>query len=90
VLAPQVVGDLSTYAPLMIARLHERLGDDSRALAALRRRPYMMDWPRYLAVVLREEARLSEKTGDLAGMREALEHYRSYREPANVGAASPR
>jgi DNA-binding SARP family transcriptional activator len=83
VLSPQVVGDLSAYAPLLLARLHERAGDVPRALAAVRRRAYMMDWPRYLAVMLREEARLSERTGDLPGMRRALEHYRSYREPAS-------
>ncbi|MEO8562238.1 MAG: BTAD domain-containing putative transcriptional regulator [bacterium] len=82
VLSPQVVGDLSTYAPLLLARLHERLGDVPGALAAVRRRAYMMDWPRYLAVMLREEARLSERAGDFPGMQRALEHYHSYREPA--------
>ena len=80
VLSPQVVGDLSTYAPLLIARLHERSGDAAGALAAVRRRAYMMDWPRYLATMLREEARLAERAGDATGMRRALEHYRSYRD----------
>jgi len=90
VLAPQVVGDLSTYAPLMIARSYERLGDTPRALAAIRRRPYMMDWPRYLAIMLREEARLAERAGDLAGSRRALEQYHSYREPAGSEPPAPK
>jgi hypothetical protein len=90
VLAPQVVGDLSTYAPLAIARSYERLGDLPRALAAVRRRAYMMDWPRYLAVMLREEARLAERAGDLPGMRQAQERYQSYREPVGPEPQAPR
>ena len=86
VLSPQVVGDLATYAPLTIARLHERLGDVPGALAALRRRAYMMDWPRYLAVMLREEARLAARAGDLPGMQRAMIHYRAYREPESPAA----
>jgi hypothetical protein len=58
VLAPQIVGDLATYAPLLIARLHERLGDPTAALAALRRRPYMSEWPRYLGTIRGEVERL--------------------------------
>jgi hypothetical protein len=81
-LTPQVVGDLSVYAPLLIARLHERSGDVPRALAAVRRRAYMMDWPRYLATMLREEARLAECAGDATGMRRSFEHYRAYRDSA--------
>ena len=48
-------GDAALYAPLWIARLHQRLGDRTGALNAIRRRPYMTDWPRYLATMLREE-----------------------------------
>ena len=80
VLAPHVVGDLVAYAPLMISRLHERLGDDALALAALRRRTYMSEWPRYLATMLREEARLAERAGDLAATRTAFSHYLAYRD----------
>ncbi|HTK49565.1 MAG TPA: BTAD domain-containing putative transcriptional regulator [Gemmatimonadaceae bacterium] len=58
VLVPQIVGDLATYAPLLIARLHERLGNPTAALAALRRRPYMSEWPRYLGTIRGEVERL--------------------------------
>jgi hypothetical protein len=64
---PQVVGDLALYAPLAIARLHERLGDVPGALAALRRQGYLWGWPRYQAVVAREVARL--EGGARAGAR---------------------
>jgi hypothetical protein len=80
VLAPHVVGDLVAYAPLLIARLHERVGDGGRALAALGRRTYMSEWPRYLATMLREEARLAERAGDLAATRAAFSHYLAYRD----------
>ena len=80
VLAPHVVGDLAQYAPLLLARLHERTGDRARALAALRRRAYMSDWPRYLAVMLREEARLGRQVGDSAGSRTATARYLQYRD----------
>jgi DNA-binding SARP family transcriptional activator/tetratricopeptide (TPR) repeat protein len=86
VLAPHVIGDLAAYAPLLLARLHERLGDAPRALAAVRRRTYMSDWPRYLASMLRTEARLAERTGDLVGMRAAYEHYLAYRDSSEAPA----
>ena len=78
VLAPHVVGDLAQYAPLMIARLHERLDDPDGALAAVRRRPYMTDWPRYLGAMLREEARLAERTGDSTAARAARARLAAY------------
>jgi hypothetical protein len=68
-------GDAAAYAPLWIARMHERLGENEPALQALRRRPYMSDWPRYLAPMLREEGRLAESLGDISG---ALEAYGAY------------
>ena len=86
VLASHVVGDLAQYAPLLIARLHERTGDRPRALAALRRRGYMSDWPRYLAVMLREEARLSRQVGDTTGAGAATARYLQYRDSAAVAA----
>lgn len=57
------VGDARNYAYVAVARLYERLGDTQRALAAIRRRPYMTGWPRYLATARREEARLATRSG---------------------------
>jgi hypothetical protein len=79
VYAPQVVGELASYAPILLARLHERLDDPSRALAALGRRSYMMGWPPYHATAIAGEARLSERTGDVAGMRSAYARYLALR-----------
>jgi hypothetical protein len=53
--------------------LFERLGDPQRALAAVRQRPYMKGWPRYLATALRSEARLAQTVGDAAGAVAARE-----------------
>jgi hypothetical protein len=86
VLSPHVVGDLGVYAPLVLARLHERLGDTGRALAAVRRRSYMAEWPRYLATMLRDEARLAERAGDMSGMRAAYRHYLAYRDSSDETA----
>ena len=56
---PAIAGDASVYAPLLLAQLHEQLGDRAGALRALKRRSYMSGWPRYHAAIRREEARLS-------------------------------
>lgn len=72
---PETSGDVVAYAPLWIARLHERVGDSRGALRAVRRRQYMSDWPRYLASMLREEGRLAESTGDLVGAAKTYERY---------------
>lgn len=74
-LSGPAVGDASTYAHLAVARLYERLGAPERALAAIRRRPYMAGWPRYLATTRREEARLAAASGE---RQHALEMYRRY------------
>lgn len=90
VLSPQVAGDAVVYAPLLIADLHLRLGDTTRALAALRRRSHMAGWPRYLAVTLRREAELAARTADVAGASEALSRYLALRdapEPSLAGEA---
>jgi DNA-binding SARP family transcriptional activator len=71
----ETAGDAAAYAPLWIARMHEALGENELALRALRRRPYMSDWPRYLAPMLREEGRLAETVGDIPA---ALEAYGAY------------
>ncbi|HEX5075104.1 MAG TPA: BTAD domain-containing putative transcriptional regulator [Gemmatimonadaceae bacterium] len=67
VFTPQVTGDAIAYAPLLLARLHERRGDAASALRALRRRTYMSGWPRYLANTWLEEARLATQLGDTTG-----------------------
>lgn len=64
-------GDAISYAPLLIARLYEQLGNAAAALAAVRKRTYMTGWPRYLAVALREEGRYAAATGDAVSAREA-------------------
>jgi hypothetical protein len=80
VLTPQVAGDASAYAHILIARLHERLDDAPGALAAIRRRSYMTQWPRYLASSLREEGRLAQRTGDKEGAREAYTKHLALRD----------
>jgi hypothetical protein len=81
---PPVAGDAATYAPLLISRLHEQLGNQRGALAAVRRRGYMSGWPRYLAIMLREEGRLAEIALDAEGAREANRRFAALRltEPA--------
>ena len=86
VLSSPGVGDVAAYAPIVVARLYRRLGDPARALAAIRRRPFLAAvWPRYLATELREEAELARQAGDLAGAASAYRDYLSLRsdpEPA--------
>ena len=77
-------GDASAYAPIAIARLHERLGDPQRALAALGRRSYMLGWPRYLATALRAEGRLAALVGDTATARLANARYVALRSGADA------
>ena len=75
-LTTAAVGDAAAYAHIAISRLYRRLGEPHRALAAIRRRPYMAAaWPRYLATALREEGDLAREVGDLSG---ALAAYRQY------------
>ncbi|MEO5816087.1 MAG: BTAD domain-containing putative transcriptional regulator [Gemmatimonadaceae bacterium] len=80
VLTPQVAGDASAYAHILISRLHERLADAPGALAAIRRRSYMTQWPRYLASSLREEGRLAQRTGDKEGARLAYTKHLALRD----------
>ena len=65
-LTSAATGQASAYAPLLLARLFERLGDPARALEAVRKRPYMTGWPRYLATMLREEGRYATLAGEPA------------------------
>jgi DNA-binding SARP family transcriptional activator/TolB-like protein len=78
-LTSQTAGDAITYAPILIARLYERLGEPGRALQAIRKRSYMSSWPRYLATAWREEGRLAQLVGDHRGAREAYERYLAFR-----------
>jgi hypothetical protein len=79
------LGDARAYASLAIGRLYDRLGDRERALASVRRRPYLRDWPRYLASYLREEGRLAAATGDRDGAARAYRQYLAMR----AGAEPP-
>jgi hypothetical protein len=74
-LTPEVAGDAMTYAPLLLARLFEGIGQPGRALQAVRKRVYMVGWPRYLAKAWREEGRLAELVGDINGARRAYDRY---------------
>jgi tetratricopeptide (TPR) repeat protein len=76
------LGDARAYASLAIARLYERLGDPERALASIRRRPYLRGWPRYLASYLRAEGRLAAATGDRDGAGRAYRQYLTLRASA--------
>lgn len=68
-------GDAIAYAPILLARLSEQLGNPAGALAAVRKRTYMTGWPRYLAVALREEGRYAAASGDVASARRAYERH---------------
>ena len=76
---PVAAGEVSAYAPILLARLHERLGDRRRALEVVRRRPYMAGWPAYLATALALEGRLAEATADSTTARRAYERYLALR-----------
>ena len=76
---PVTTGEVSAYAPILLARLHERLGDRRGALEVLRRRPYMAGWPAYLATAWAEEGRLAEASADSSAARRAYERYLALR-----------
>jgi hypothetical protein len=70
---------------LALSRLRERSGDLPRALEAVRRRRYFIEWPFYLSTLLREEGRLATLLGDGPGALRAYRHYLALRanpEPA--------
>ena len=66
-LTTAVAGDAAAYEHILIARLYRSLGHPDRALAAIRRRGFMLGWPRYLLTTWREERELASEVGDLAG-----------------------
>jgi DNA-binding SARP family transcriptional activator len=78
-LTSAATGQASMYAPLLLARLFERLGDPARALEAVRKRPYMTGWPRYLATMLREEGRYATLAGEPARAAAPYAHYLALR-----------
>jgi tetratricopeptide (TPR) repeat protein len=72
-------GRLHDYAGLALARLYEAVGNERRALAAVRRRPHMWQWPHYLATHIREEGRLAIAMTDSTGAVAAYRHYLALR-----------
>jgi DNA-binding SARP family transcriptional activator/TolB-like protein len=72
---PVSAGQVSAYAPLLLARLFEVFGQRRRALEVLRRRPYMAGWPAYLATAWVEEGRLAEAMADSVSARRAYSRY---------------
>jgi hypothetical protein len=72
-------GDGIAFVPLLIARLHGRLGDSRAALEALRRRDDFAGWPRYLAPTLREEGRYAALAGANDDARRAFRRYLALR-----------
>jgi hypothetical protein len=67
--------ELRDYAALALARVWMALGNDRRALEAVRRRPYMRPWPQYLAPHSELEGRIAESLGDSTS---ALASYTRY------------
>jgi tetratricopeptide (TPR) repeat protein len=49
-------GDAGRYAHILLARLHQRVGDNPGALYAIRRRSNLTGWPRYRANARSREA----------------------------------
>jgi hypothetical protein len=78
-------GQVSAYAPIVLARLYARIGERRRALEVLRRRPYMAGWPAYLATAWVEEGRLAEAVADSSAARRAYERYLALRDQPEAG-----
>ncbi|HEU5049298.1 MAG TPA: serine/threonine-protein kinase [Gemmatimonadales bacterium] len=85
--APATITWILVAANLTAARLWEREGDVTRAVAAVRRRPYIVDLvePRLLvalSTMLAEEGRLAALAGDRAGAARAWRRYLTLRADA--------
>jgi hypothetical protein len=78
-LSGPAVSDASAYVHIWAARLWENRGRIEDALGAVRRRPYMAGWPRYLAATLREEGRLALLAGDTTGALKAFRQFLALR-----------
>jgi DNA-binding SARP family transcriptional activator/TolB-like protein len=76
-------GDAIAWAPILIARLHERIGQPEAALQAVRRREDAVGWPRYLATAWRDEARYAAATGRAEDARRAFGRYLALRQAAD-------
>lgn len=85
---PVTSGQVSAYAPVLMSRLYERLGQPRRALDVLRQRPYMAGWPAYLATAWGEEGRLAETLSDSASARRAYARYLALRDEPEPEVAS--
>lgn len=79
-----VAGNAADYAHILIARLYRETGHPHRALAAIRKRGYMLGWPAYLTTTWREEWHLAAAVGDTAGASFAHQAYDAWR-----GSAAP-
>jgi tetratricopeptide (TPR) repeat protein len=85
--------DMPHYAGLALARLYDELGETNRALAAVRKRPHMWPWPRYLATQLYLEGRLATAASDTTGAVRAYQHFlalQGYSENASAEVAEAR
>jgi hypothetical protein len=78
-ITPATSGDASSYAPILIARLHSTLGDAPAALRAIRKRVYMVGWPRYLATALKDEGRYAALAGATDVARLAYDQFLTLR-----------
>jgi DNA-binding SARP family transcriptional activator len=87
VLVGPAAGDASAYAPILIARLFERIGRPDQALAAIQRRPYLYGWPRYLTTQLRKEGRLAALAGNHRASSAAYRQYLALRHSPDPEAA---
>jgi tetratricopeptide (TPR) repeat protein len=81
------MGDASAYLNIAVARMYERLNQSERALAAIRRRPYLTVWPRYLATARRIEGRLALLAGDAEGAARAYDAYLAFRSDPEASVA---
>jgi tetratricopeptide (TPR) repeat protein len=84
---PVTSGEVSGYAPVLLSRLYERLGQRRRALEVLRRRPYMAGWPAYLATAWADEGRLAEAMADSTSAREAYTRYLALHDEPELAVA---
>ncbi|MBI4544110.1 MAG: winged helix-turn-helix domain-containing protein [Gemmatimonadetes bacterium] len=73
-------------ASVVSMRLHEQGGEWDKALAASRRRGFIIGNPYFLSTLLLGEARLAARTGDREGAIRAYRHYLALRPQPERGA----
>jgi DNA-binding SARP family transcriptional activator/TolB-like protein len=76
-------GDAVAYAPILLGRLHERLGQPQAALDAVRRREDLVGWPRYRAAAWRDEGRYAAAASQPEAARLAFGKYLALRRGAD-------